>query len=147
MNRTELLDFHSQITRSARALMEKKNTDYSDHDDESHNVFGNLDLVELLFQGEITTELGIIVRMADKLARLANGVRHDLKVTDESLTDTGQDLINYTILLLAKVQTRNETQPRPIADVIQEKRRALGIGLQGKGPNHPSTPSSKGHPG
>lgn len=106
MNRTELLSFHESLCKHARDLMSRKNADYADSHCDSDNIFGNLDLVEHLFHGSMTTEHGIIVRMGDKLARLANGVTRDLQVTDESLMDTAIDLINYTVLLLAKVQTR-----------------------------------------
>lgn len=47
-------------------------------------------------------ELGILVRMSDKMARLKTAVveKREFKVSDESVEDTALDLANYSLLLL-----------------------------------------------
>lgn len=95
MNRDELLALHASITSAARELMARKNHDYGGHD-----VMGNLRLIEQLFP-QLTTEVGILIRMGDKLSRLAVLSTEDALVKDESIHDTCQDLINYAVLFIA----------------------------------------------
>lgn len=108
MNREQLLKLHEDATERSRGIMTKKNADYADGGQDL--VFGNLDLIEALFPtfslNKLTTEVGIIVRMGDKLKRLATGVQREFEVKDEGFEDTCLDLINYTILLMAKRQSR-----------------------------------------
>lgn len=95
MNRDELLALHASITTTARELLARKNHDYGGHD-----VMGNLRLIEQLFP-QLTTEVGILIRMGDKLSRLAVLSTEDALVKDESIQDTCQDLINYAVLFIA----------------------------------------------
>ena len=86
MTRKELLDLHSALTAKAKELMEAKNSDYASDSDPFRNF-------------EMFGELGILVRMSDKLARLRSFVeKGSFKVKDESVLDTVLDLINYSVL-------------------------------------------------
>lgn len=90
--RQQLLDLHSNLCRGARETMAKKNQDYATDQD----VFRNF----RMFGG-----LGILVRASDKLARLRTFEERDtFSVTDESLRDTIEDLINYAVIYLAYKQ-------------------------------------------
>lgn len=117
MDRKELMEFHTALSEESRSLMAKKNSDYAD----DTSVFGNLDLIEALFCGSNrTTEEGIVIRLGDKLARLAKSTQRELKVADESVRDTVKDIINYAVLFLAKKHERLknvkfdfETMPDP----------------------------------
>ena len=114
MNRDELLALHASITSTARELMARKSHDYGGHD-----VMGNLRLIEQLFPS-LTTEVGILIRMGDKLSRLAVLSTEDALVKDESIQDTCQDLINYAVLFIAAhtIRARSKT-PLPTTGFIR----------------------------
>lgn len=109
MTTPRLLSLHASLTEEARRLMEKKNADYADN----HSPFGNLDLVEAISRGEMSTELGIIIRLGDKLSRLYTSTRRELSVKDEGIRDTLLDIINYAVLLYAKHLTRHSAPVTP----------------------------------
>lgn len=74
-------------------IMEVKNADYAN----SSDPFMNFRMVENL---DITSlEKWILVRMSDKMSRIANLIDTDAKVKDESIVDTLLDLANYSIIL------------------------------------------------
>ncbi len=86
MTREKLLSVHDDLCQMAKNLMIIKNHDYAALSDPFRNfrLFG---------------ELGILVRLSDKLARLQSFVENgELKVKDESVLDTCLDLINYSVL-------------------------------------------------
>lgn len=90
----KVLRYHKEITNKAYATMEKKSNDYASLDD----PYKNFRIVESI--GLVPTEVGILVRMTDKISRLSNAVKgKDLKVKDESVQDTIEDLINYAVIL------------------------------------------------
>lgn len=90
-----LSNLHSQLTGEARSLMEKKNQDYSASDD----CFGNILACEKTKLCD--SRIGVLVRMQDKLARLANSGRNTAQFKDESIRDTVLDVINYAVFLAA----------------------------------------------
>lgn len=93
MTRDELFQLHKDLCDKARELMQRKNHDYA-----SQDPFDNFYVVEAL---RITSaEEGILVRMSDKLARLASVLKKGSQV-DESVEDTVLDLVNYSVLLQA----------------------------------------------
>lgn len=105
MNRTQLLDHHSEICTKARALMERKNHDYTGS--AGDDPFGNFTTVEAI--GLCSTETGLLVRLLDKFKRFVAFIESgELKVTDESLEDTVLDGINYFILLGAYIKSKRE---------------------------------------
>lgn len=87
MNRGDLYLLHTNLCAEALELMKKKNEDYATGNDPFRNfrTFG---------------ELGILVRMSDKIARLRTFLeRGEFSVADESCRDSIRDLINYAVLL------------------------------------------------
>ena len=87
VNRNDVIGMHKELCEEALALMKLKNQDYACLDDPFKNFryFG---------------EIGILVRMSDKLARLRSFVENkQLAVKTESIRDTTLDLINYSVLL------------------------------------------------
>lgn len=72
----------------------KKNADYANEND----PFQNFRICEAL---GIPAEVGLIVRMSDKLMRAANLITpgREAKVTDETILDTLSDLANYSMIL------------------------------------------------
>lgn len=94
-------DIHKDICRQARDLMDAKSADYAG----SADPYLNFRLIETLGLG--TMEQGIIVRMGDKLSRLATYTKSgEFQVCDEKLEDTVVDMINYSIILLAAHRER-----------------------------------------
>ena len=86
MNRQDLLALHESLSTEARELMVKKNTDYGANADPYRNfrTFG---------------ELGILVRLSDKISRLQSFLENGgFAVKEEGLHDTVLDIINYAVL-------------------------------------------------
>ena len=84
--REELLNLHQEIFLKSKELMEKKNHDYAGYEDpfENFRLFGSF---------------GILVRLADKIARLTQFEKKGiLKVSEESVLDTVLDICNYGVL-------------------------------------------------
>jgi len=105
MNRDEYFHYHQLLCDSARKLSMSKNHDYSGGEDGS-NPFQNFMFVEEMGMG-VTTEQGFMVRLADKMKRLAGFCKTGtFQVSDESFEDTCVDVINYICLLSAYVQSK-----------------------------------------
>ena len=99
----DLLKFHEEMTRNARMLMKAKNTDYA-----KDAIFGNLDVCENV--GLCSTEVGILIRIFDKLSRLKNVLEAgEAMVKDETVIDTLEDVVNYIVLIGAKQVQRKES--------------------------------------
>lgn len=91
--RDNLLAFHDSITAKARETMRRKNQDYASAED----PYTNFQLCEHL--GLASTASGILIRLSDKLSRLATFEQAgEFAVEDEKLLDTVEDAINYLIL-------------------------------------------------
>lgn len=75
-------------------ISRRKNSDYTDNVD----PFQNFRVCEAL---GIPAEVGLIVRMSDKMSRIANLSKPGRKalVVDESIHDTLADLANYSVIL------------------------------------------------
>lgn len=84
----------------ALEIMKRKNSDYAGNEDPFRN-FKNVEILDVC-----STEAGIVVRMTDKLSRIANLIKQDAKVKDESISDTLLDLMNYANIL--KVYLNNK---------------------------------------
>jgi len=107
MNRDDYLKFHERLCSQARELSKSKNHDYSGGEDGT-NPFQNFMAVELMGLG-ITTEQGFMVRLTDKLKRLAGFCKTGtFQVSDESFRDTCEDVINYVCLLAAYVDAKGK---------------------------------------
>ena len=101
MNREDLLNIHETLTRRARELMDKKNRDYAGRG--GTEPFANFTRVESM--GICSTELGMLVRITDKLSRLSSFAESGkLAVENESFEDTIIDVINYMVLFYAYLQ-------------------------------------------
>lgn len=75
-------------------IMKKKNADYASESDPFLNFRGATSL-------GITVEQGILVRMQDKMSRIANLIQRPAQVADEKIEDTLIDLANYSAILHA----------------------------------------------
>jgi hypothetical protein len=104
MTSDELFEMHGHLCYSALKLMQKKNHDYSGKS--GKEPFANFTRAEAM--GITTTEKGMLVRILDKISRLSSFADSgEFKVEDEKLEDTIVDIINYSVLLYAYVQEKN----------------------------------------
>lgn len=86
------------------AISVAKNSDYAGADD----AFKNFRLIETLTNGKVSAEMGILVRMTDKLQRIANLLYSDAKVKDEKITDTLADISNYAMILKILIDSNDK---------------------------------------
>lgn len=119
MTQEDYLNYHAEICNMARRLSHSKNNDYSAPDTRQGDqfaVFANFMQAERL--NICSVEAGIMVRLSDKMSRLANLIRagHKRTVYDERLEDTVMDAINYLIILSAYLKTkeRNDEQAESV---------------------------------
>jgi len=102
MNQKEFIQEFKKMTEEMVTLVEKKNTDYSYGQD----AYRNFKLCEQL--GICPTEKGILVRMSDKMTRIANLLEKDAEVKSESIQDTLRDLSNYSLILAIYLKQRQK---------------------------------------
>lgn len=95
-----------QYHAEALAISKRKNHDYATGDDSSADALQNFKLCEYL--GVCSTETGILVRMCDKISRMAKLLKSNAAVSDESLDDTAADMANYSnIFRIARHERRD----------------------------------------
>lgn len=103
MNRDDYLKLHESLCKEALELSTRKNHDYAGRGGEQ--PFANFERCEAM--GICTTGQGFLVRMTDKLSRLASFEQAgEFKVKDESIKDTVLDIINYAALYYAQKQSK-----------------------------------------
>ena len=103
---------YDAIVKKAKSLCDNKNIDYA----QQKEPFSNFEMVESLKICDIPT--GILVRISDKIARIANLLKRNGKtaIKDEKLEDTLLDLINYSIILLSYYMYINDS-----VDILDER--------------------------
>lgn len=110
MTLEELTEYHERLCTEARSLMLAKNTDYSPGDDRFRNFRG----AETF---GVPAIIGIVVRMQDKLSRLAAYARAGrMAVQSEGVRDTLIDIINYAGLVGAMDEEDRQRASRLSAD-------------------------------
>ena len=97
MNRHELLELFDETTTHCRAVMEKKNNDYCAGEKNAVlDPFANFRISTAVGVHPI---LGLMMRMMDKMQRVRAFVADGkLSVTDETVDDAFDDMVNYAIL-------------------------------------------------
>lgn len=106
MTKAEYFVFASEFFEKCLATSQKKNADYTGKD---VDPFGNFKSVNIL---GISTEIGFLTRMMDKMKRIASFVENgQLQVKDESVTDTLQDLANYSCLFAGYIKSQKPELP------------------------------------
>jgi hypothetical protein len=104
MTKQEYLAFHEATIKRMLEITKAKNHDYTGA---SEDPFANFKLVEMA--GVCATEQGFLVRMSDKLSRIASFVKQGtLQVKDESVEDTLLDLANYSILMAGYIRSKKQ---------------------------------------
>lgn len=100
--KNQLIESAEQIFDQMLDTMKAKNADYAGNGD----PYKNFELVEYL--GVCSAETGILVRMCDKVSRIATliGENKDGQVKDESVQDTLKDLANYSVILTSYMKDK-----------------------------------------
>ena len=110
-----ILSHHETLCEQARAIMVRKNQDYASQSDPFKNFRG----AELLGVNPVK---GILLRMHDKLARIANYIDNGtLAVKDESVSDCCHDLINYSVLLHGLITSQKPATPAPVVGITLDE--------------------------
>ena len=100
MNREEFLTKLTSNQNEDLEIVKRKNSDYADGQD----PFQNFRMVENM--GLCSVEAGILVRMSDKMQRIANLLSREAMVKDESILDTLSDLRNYANILQVYLESK-----------------------------------------
>lgn len=122
MNREEFIEFHNSLHRREQDIIRRKNHDYAGS--AGDDPFANFRRSEAL--GICTTAQGIMVRISDKISRLAEYEKSGkLLVVDESVLDTIMDSRNYHALLAGYLASLNpglvaELQKAPIPNELRD---------------------------
>lgn len=103
MTKEEYFHFASRFFTECQKIGKSKNADYTGG---TEDPFSNFRSVEVL---GISTEVGFLTRMMDKMKRIASFVENgQLQVKDESVKDTLRDLANYSCLFAGYLETKKE---------------------------------------
>lgn len=93
---------HQNVCMEALELMRKKNNDYANGSD----PFLNFRRAEYL--GFSTAELGVLIRMTDKMSRISTYLnKGELSLQNESVYDAIVDIINYSVILAGLLNDRD----------------------------------------
>jgi hypothetical protein len=110
MNTTDLLNLHKQTCDKCYGIVQKKNNDYS----------GGATSKDALTNFKMSTSLGLhpvmglLLRIQDKMMRIKTFVSDGaLKVSDETIDDAFEDMINYAILGKALLIDERVGQKKP----------------------------------
>lgn len=102
MNKDTFITHIEDTYKRCVATLHKKNSDYTG---DSPDPWKNFEMSHLV---GVDAGRAIMVRMADKLARISSVYGKKEKVSDETIKDTLEDLINYTAILHAYVSRKDK---------------------------------------
>ena len=97
-----LMENYEKYQKQMNDILKRKNSDYSGKED----TYANFQYCEKL--GLCSTEVGIMVRMSDKMTRISNLLKQDAQVKEESIKDTLLDLANYSMILASYIEDKNK---------------------------------------
>ena len=104
MTQKKYLEAFARLQNQKYEITKAKNSDYANNED----AFANFSLIETITNGKITTAEGMLVRLTDKLQRVANLIYKEADVADERLQDTLLDLSNYEDIMNIYLSTDDE---------------------------------------
>ena len=126
--------FHEKLCEEARELSMRKGSDYSTGGSTAHDAdtLRNLKMTERV--GITTGPRGVLVRIQDKVSRLAQLLPREsedsqAQVKDESVGDTIVDLINYSVLLAALIEDASSSALLFSPEEISEKEKQILKGM------------------
>ena len=116
MNTKQLLQLHEDTCKSCRAIMEQKNSDYTGGKS-STDPFANFNAASIL---DIHPVQGLLLRVIDKIQRIRSFTNDkELKVSNESVEDACDDIVNYAILAKAMLMEERSQIERKKANIME----------------------------
>lgn len=100
MNRKEFIKSIEKTYKRGVELVKQKNNDYT-----SKSPFDNFMFSSMV---DVCIERGILVRMLDKISRISTLLDKAPDVQGESIEDSLIDLCNYSAILKAYLESKNE---------------------------------------
>ena len=98
MDIQELLKIHDETCNKCKGIMQRKNSDYTGGK-KATDVFANFNSSIIL---NINPVQGLLLRVIDKIKRIYSFTNDkQLQVSDESVDDACEDIVNYAILAKA----------------------------------------------
>ena len=98
MNTEELLRLHDETCQKCKLIMKQKNSDYTGGKNAT-DIFANFNSSTIL---DIHPVQGLLLRLIDKVQRIRSFTNDkQLQVSNESVDDACEDIINYAILAKA----------------------------------------------
>tara|TARA_Y100000114_G_C11758806_1_gene328360 strand:- start:118 stop:492 length:375 start_codon:yes stop_codon:yes gene_type:complete len=98
MDIQELLKIHDETCDKCKGIMQRKNSDYTGGK-KATDVFANFNSSTIL---NINPVQGLLLRVIDKIKRIYSFTNDkQLQVSDESVDDACEDIVNYAILAKA----------------------------------------------
>jgi hypothetical protein len=98
MNTEQLLNLHDETCCKCKEIMKQKNSDYTGGKNAT-DVFANFNASVIL---DIHPVQGLLLRLIDKIQRIRSFTNDkQLQVSNESVEDACEDIVNYAILAKA----------------------------------------------
>jgi hypothetical protein len=122
MNTIDLLKLHKQTCEKCYGIIQKKNNDYSGGAT-SKDALANFKMSNSLGLHPV---MGLLLRIQDKMMRIRTFISDGaLKVSNETIDDAFEDMINYAILGKALIMDERNTQSKTTAPDTQPKKSSL----------------------
>lgn len=118
MEDDRLIKSIEETYRNCLETAKRKNKDYGGKDSDPYANFRKSTIIG------VSVEKGILVRMLDKISRISTLLENEVMVSDEKITDTCDDLINYTAILKSYIL---EQTPKKVDSRLQYPTHAHGI--------------------
>lgn len=94
-----LVVHHKEMVKECLEITRSKNHDYAGDEDPLRNF-------RMCEQFGVSMEKGILIRLTDKLSRIARLLDNPAYVKDESIEDTLIDTVNYSMILDYAIKQR-----------------------------------------
>ena len=101
---------HSKLCKHAYSMIEKKGADYNRTQQNDGDTLFNLTVAQRLGIVDTTCQ-SILVRISDKMMRLVSLTSDPTvkpEITNEKVSDTIEDMINYLVYLSCKYKEESE---------------------------------------
>lgn len=122
----DVLAVHESLCNDARNLVSAKGHDYNSQQQAGGNTLANLEAAARI--GIVDTPAtGILVRLMDKLMRLASLRFVDPAVKNESIRDTIVDVINYSVYLYVFLNAQKQEEKAKHEEWIKDWAQAVKL--------------------
>jgi len=118
MTTKELLQLHDDTCKACKSIMQQKNSDYTGGKNAT-DIFANFNSSTIL---DIHPVQGLLLRLIDKVQRIRSFTNDkQLQVSNESVDDACEDIINYAILAKAMLIEERKKIEQNLEKQKQEK--------------------------